>query len=59
MRNENRLKTMVKVEKKYQPILNNKCYPRIDLTTRELEWWCPLATVKSHARTLKAAAYFG
>lgn len=59
MRNENRLKSMVKVEKKYQPILNNKCYPRIDLTTRELEWWCPLSIVKSHARTLKAAAYFG
>lgn len=38
----------VKVEKKYHRIFNNKCYPWINQTTRELEWWVRKEVVFAH-----------
>jgi len=30
----------IKVDKRYQKIMNNRVYPFINPVTRELEWWC-------------------
>lgn len=39
MKDGAREKYYFKVDKKYQRILNNKCLPRINPVTREMEWW--------------------
>lgn len=37
---------LIKVDKKYQTIFNNYCYPRINPITRELEWWVEKDLIK-------------
>lgn len=47
MANGRRERFYVKVSKKYQPIFNNYCYPRINPISRELEWWTTKDMVKA------------
>jgi hypothetical protein len=36
---KNRLSYMTKIDKSLLPLFNHRCYPRINLETKEFEWW--------------------
>ena len=46
---------LVKVDKKYQKIMNNKVYPWIHPISRELEWWCKPADWKESSKLIQLA----
>lgn len=50
-----RAKRLIKVDKKYQKIMNNKVYPWINPISRELEWWCTPSNWKASSNLIKLA----
>ena len=46
---------LLKVDKKYQKIMNNKVYPWINPISRELEWWCKFADWKESSKLIQLA----
>lgn len=50
-----RAKQLIKVDKKYQKIMNNKVYPWINPISRELEWWCTPSNWKASSNLIKLA----
>lgn len=48
-------KRLIKVDKKYQKIMNNKVYPWINPISRELEWWCTPSNWKASSNLIKLA----
>lgn len=50
-----RAKRLIKVDKKYQKIMNNKVYPWINPISRELEWWCTPSNWKASSHLIKLA----
>ena len=50
-----RSKRLIKVDKKYQKIMNNKVYPWINPISRELEWWCTPSNWKASSNLIKLA----
>ena len=46
---------LLKVDKKYQKIMNNKVYPWVNPISRELEWWCKPADWKESSKLIQLA----
>ena len=55
MTDKYRSKQLIKIDKRYQKIMNNKVYPWINPISRELEWWCTSQNWKNSASLIQLA----
>lgn len=56
MRDQNRVSSMVKIEKDLLTMFNNRGYPRIDPSSNKLEWWLEKQTVNARLGLLRNAS---